>query len=110
MSPIADLRPRNSQRPRWLVLVVALAICALTVSVATRSSVPTIFPGTTVESQLSHSMRQHLDSDAVRWVPPVAAVIIAEVVSLYPRIAPAGPPVPGLFFEETLYNRPPPAC
>jgi len=43
-------------------------------------------------------------------VPPVAAVIIAEVVSLYPRIAPAGPPVPGLFFEETLYNRPPPAC
>ncbi|HEY1801251.1 MAG TPA: hypothetical protein VGG46_09995 [Terriglobales bacterium] len=53
-----------------------------------------------------------MDSDAAaQWVPPVAVVVDAVlVISSYPRLAPAGPPVADLFYEETLYNRPPPSC
>jgi hypothetical protein len=28
----------------------------------------------------------------------------------YPRIAPAGPPIPTVLLETSLYNRPPPSC
>ncbi len=54
-------------------------------------------------------MRQHLDQDAPRWLPPVAVVLQQEAPTFYPRLAPAAPPIPGLVFEESLYNRPPPA-
>ena len=100
---------RQGSRCYWLMIV--LAILALATNVATHTSVLSLpHQGITADSQLSNSARQHLDSDAPEWVPPVAAVAIFEPVSFYPRIAPAGPPIPSLFFEDSLYNRPPPAC
>jgi hypothetical protein len=93
---------------RWVVC--ALLVCALTVSLATRTSAPRAIPGTAAQSEAPSAVRQHLDADAAEWSPPVLAVAIAEIVSFYPRIAPAGPPIPALFFEESLYNRPPPSC
>jgi len=35
---------------------------------------------------------------------------VAQAPIVYPRVAPAGPPLPTLLLEENLYNRPPPSC
>ena len=53
-------------------------------------------------------MRQHMDRDAIRWAEPMANVAIAQPPAYYLRVAPAGPPLPTLLLEESLYNRPPP--
>lgn len=99
---------RRARRLYWVVIV--LSIAALTVTLATRTSVVTLSHSFSVDSQLSNSSGQHLDSDAVGWAPPVATLVMAEDVSFYPLVSPAGPPVPGLLFDRALYNRPPPSC
>jgi hypothetical protein len=110
MVPLTDFRHVVRQPTGWFAVVLFLSVIALAANVATRTSVPTLSHGTSIESQASPSVRQHMDSDGVEWVPPVAPVAIFEAVSFYPRISPAGPPIPSLFFETTLYNRPPPSC
>jgi len=99
---------RRARRLCWVVIV--LSIAALTVTLATRTSVVTLSHSFSVDSQLSNSSGQHLDSDAVGWAPPVATLVMAEDVSFYPLVSPAGPPVSGLLFDKALYNRPPPFC
>lgn len=110
MAECADSRrlSRRTKRLYWAAIV--LSIVALTAALATRTSVLTLSHGVSADSQLSNSSRQHLDSDAMGWVPPVATPVVAEEVSFYPRVSPAGPPIPSLLFEESLYNRPPPSC
>jgi hypothetical protein len=51
-----------------------------------------------------------MDRDAVRWAVPAAEITVAQAPAFYPRVAPAGPPLPTLLLEENLYDRPPPAC
>jgi hypothetical protein len=113
MFPVAhseDLRLSYHQPSRWYVLVVILAICGLSVSLATRTFRLMIPPGVTAQSADSHAMRQHLDRDAAQWAPPVPAFTTLQVPVFYPRVAPAGPPIPGVFFDESFSNRPPPSC
>jgi hypothetical protein len=110
MSPRGNVRHMKGPHRPWCVLVIVLAILALTVSLATRTSTPTVSHNIGVQAQSSQVTRQHLDTDAAQWVSPVAPVVVSEVVSFYPRVSPAGPPVPNLFFEQSLYNRPPPCC
>ena len=111
MDLLADFQRFKHMKERNYWLTALLAIFALTASVATRTSVLTLpHSSVALDSQPSSAVRQHLDSDAMQWVPPVAPVAVAEVVSFYPRISPAGPPIPNLLFDESLYNRPPPAC
>lgn len=110
MPPLGNVRHTKEYQRHWCVLAIGLAILALTLSVATRTSTPSLSRGIGVQAQSSQVMRQHLDSDAAQWIPPVAPVVVADLVSFYPRVSPAGPPIPNLFFEENLYNRPPPAC
>ena len=93
---------------RWEVAVVALAICGLTVSLATRTFRTKFSTNTIVKSITGQPVRQHMDSDAAKWVPPVPASTVLEVPVFYPRFAPAGPPLPRLYYEESLSNRPPP--
>jgi hypothetical protein len=93
---------------RWEVAVVVLAICGLTVSLATRTFRTRVSTGAIVKSISGQPVRQHMDSDAAKWVPPVSMLTVLEVPVFYPRFAPAGPPLPRLFFEESLSNRPPP--
>jgi uncharacterized protein YbbC (DUF1343 family) len=88
--------------------VVVLAICGLTVSVATRTFRTRFSTGAIVKSISGQPVRQHMDSDAAKWVPPVPTLTLLEVPVFYPRFAPAGPPLPRLYFEESLSNRPPP--
>lgn len=109
-------QPNNleqGRRQRWWAAVVLLAVCSLTVSVATRytfsrglNESKTASVGRHVSPELS---RQRLLKNAATWMPPVVAAEIVSECSDYPRIAPGGPPIPNLFYEESLSNRPPPA-
>lgn len=110
MAPSQDLRLPNHQRPCWRVLVIVLTICALTVSLATRTFRLT-FPHTpTVQSGSAQAIRQHMDRDAANWTSPVPVSTALPLPVFYPRFAPAGPPMPDVLFDESLSNRPPPSC
>jgi hypothetical protein len=101
----------DSSRRGWTAAIVLLAVTAITVSVATRyASVPGISSHTTAAQKHSTPERakQRLIKSAANWMPPVVSAVIVQPPSPYPRIAPAGPPIPRLFFEKNLYNRPPP--
>lgn len=93
----------------WRVCIIVLAICSLTVSLATRTFRLKIPQGISVTSGVAHAMRQHIDRDAVGWVPPVPILANLQAPTFYPYVAPAGPPLASLLFGESLYNRPPPA-
>jgi hypothetical protein len=95
---------------RWRVFVIVLAICGLTVSLATRTFRLRVSPSVTVASGDAQGMRQHLDRDAVRWVPPVPTFTALQLPTFYPYVAPAGPPLANVLFDKSLYNRPPPCC
>jgi hypothetical protein len=109
------LRLTNIEDVRCRLLsaaIVVIAVCALTVSVATRycyAGSSAAHATTTVHKHSSPTARQRLSKDAATWVPPVFLPAILEATTFYPRVAPAGPPIPGLFFEKSLYNRPPPS-
>jgi hypothetical protein len=94
---------------RWEVAIVVLAICGLTVSVATRTFRAQFSHSTIVKASSTQPIRQHMDRDATKWVPPVSdATAVLEVPVFYPRFAPAGPPLQRRDFDESLSNRPPP--
>ena len=89
-----------------------LAVCALTVSVATRYSSGGD-PAYTVATAHKHSSpepnRQRLTKNTTNWIPQVVRSVVLQAPTSYPRIAPAGPPIPNLLLEKSLYNRPPPS-
>jgi hypothetical protein len=94
-------------------VVVLVAVFSLTLSVATRYSSPYAAPLLTVKTLQNHTYpeakRQRLAKDAADWVPPVTCIDGLCEPNYYPRIAPAGPPIPTLVLEDNLYNRPPPS-
>jgi len=92
------------------MFLIALAICGLAVSVATRTFRLEVTHGVTVSSGDAQAMRQHMDRDGVQWVPPVPVLTALEVPTFYPYVAPAGPPLAAVLFDNSLYNRPPPSC
>ena len=94
----------------WRLLPIVLAIGALTTSLATRTFHLTLSQNVSVQADSSQAIRQHLDGDAAQWVPPVPLVSSLQVPVFYPYVAPAGPPLPVLLFDKSLYNRPPPSC
>ena len=100
----------NLERSRWRVLLVVLAICGLTISLTTRTFHFTIPHQIAAKSESEQAVRQHLDRDGATWIPPVLTFAVLQVSSFYPRVAPAGPPLPTVLFEKSLYNRPPPSC
>jgi hypothetical protein len=95
---------------RWRWVLVSVVMFCLVVTLATRTFHDTTSLSTTVQSSSLQAMRQHMDRDAVRFAAPIAKVTVAQAPTFYPRVAPAGPPLPTLLLEENLYNRPPPAC
>jgi hypothetical protein len=94
----------------WRLALVSVVMVSLVLTLATRT-----FRGTTphsiaVQSNSPQAMRQHMDRDAVRWVAPVATIVLSQAPTFYPSVEPAGPPLPTFLLEENLYNRPPPSC
>jgi len=98
---------------RWHWGFVSVVMFSLVVTLATRNFGDTslhALHAATVQSHSPQAPRQHMDSDAVDWAPPVSETMEDQVPTFYARVAPTGPPLPTLLIEENLYNRPPPSC
>lgn len=109
-----QLSNRNDGRcARWCALVVLLAICSLTLSVATRySSTERSSNSSTAVLQKHFSRepgRQRLDKNAANWIPPVIVSEVLQSPTPYTRVAPIGFVVAQVFFPSSLFYRPPPS-
>jgi hypothetical protein len=96
---------------RWRFLVIAVATCALTISLATRFYTPfssSVHSVKAVEHVSAQPTRQHLDRDATHWVAPVATFSLLEPVKVLRSVIPTESFLPNHVFDESLYNRPPP--
>jgi hypothetical protein len=96
--------------PRWRVLIIVLAICGLTVSLATRTVHLRVVQGNTVTSDSTRPMRQHLNRDAMQWMAPIPVFTILQVPTFFLPVSPNIPPLPTVHYDESLSNRPPPSC
>jgi hypothetical protein len=103
----------DRRRRSFGALLVLLAVFSLAVSVATRYCSPNNL-SPSVSTLHKHSSpepgRQRLNSNTANWMPSVVRFSALQAPTSYPRIAPAGPPIPGIILENSLYNRPPPSC
>jgi hypothetical protein len=101
---------------RCRIVVVVLAICCLTVSVATRYTVL----GTEVQSEVRNvttvkplsldARRQHLLSNALQWTAPASYFTLFQPPRSSVLTVSAVVPSTNLSSESWLYNRPPPSC
>jgi hypothetical protein len=111
---LRQTNPEGRGRRAWCAFVVVVAVSALTVSVATRYCAPQSSSAYAVKTLHKHAspeqIRQRLTKNAVNWMPQVVQTGILQAPTSYPRIAPAGPPIPSVLLEASLYNRPPPSC
>jgi hypothetical protein len=110
MSPFSHfVSPR---RKNLCAAVVLLAVCSLTMSLATRYGALWGNPCHTVRTVQTHAStdakKQRLAKKAVNWIPPVVCFWVLQATNFDSRIALAGPRVIPLLLEESLYNRPPP--
>lgn len=103
---------RHPGRRRWCTAVVLIAVCTLTLSVATRYS----FCGNTANKSVTAVQNheswtpglQRLLNNAATWIPPVVGSAIFHGPVSYRQVAESGPAVLTVFLEKNLYNRPPP--
>jgi hypothetical protein len=115
--PVPEMSPlrhfEDQRRKTWCAVVVFVAVCSLTVSVATRYSYSCDVSAPTVKTVQAHSTpeakQQRLDKDAANWVPPLVGFDVSRSPSSYPRTAPAEPPAQSLLLEHSLFDRPPPS-
>ncbi|HLZ43947.1 MAG TPA: hypothetical protein VKQ11_23485 [Candidatus Sulfotelmatobacter sp.] len=104
---------RNTGRcARWCAAVVLLAVCALTLSVATRygsvnSGISAIH--TFNNHAQSTSTCQRLDVNTAGWMPPVIDSTVLQTRDPHARVASVRPIFLKLFPESSRYKRPPPA-
>jgi hypothetical protein len=103
----------NNRAKILFITIVLLAVCSLTLSLATRYSFPLDPSSPAVKSVKVHTspdaQNQRLDKKAAYWVPPVFCLAELQAPSFYPRIAPAAAPVTSVCQGDNLHNRPPPA-
>jgi len=102
------ITPKPGNCLRWAVMIVVMF--SLVLSLGTRTFHFTLPHGVTVQSSATQGMRQHMNRDAVGFVPPVPVFAAFQAPTSYPYFAPAGPPLAVILLDESLYNRPPPAC
>jgi hypothetical protein len=113
--PMASVKQFEMRGRRiWCAIVILVAVCSLTVNVATRygsaAGISTHTVKATVKDASTDAQRQRLAKDAANWITPVSNASPLQAPTLCPRIAPEGAPVPHLFFADALYNRPPPSA
>jgi hypothetical protein len=96
----------------WRGVLIVIAICSLTLSVATRFWASSTSQSKIVKSVDQRSVepkRQHLNKDATRWVAPLVDFSIFVPAAIETSLALSGPVLPKHVFSESLYNRPPPS-
>jgi hypothetical protein len=94
----------------WRGALIGIVMFCLILSLATRTFHLTNSQSVTVQSSAARGMRQHMNRDAVGFVPPVPVFSTFRAPTAYPYVAPAGPPLAVILLDESLYNRPPPSC
>ena len=111
---LAMLRFTDLARPgrkRWCTAIVLIAVCALTVSVATRygSAVASDAKVSVLQSQSSWEPGiQRLLNNAATWIPPVITYVLLQDPGYSPHVALSRPIFRSILLESDLYNRPPP--
>ncbi len=98
-------------RKRWCTAIVLIAVCALTVSVATRYDSPVASGAKVSILQQQSSWEpgiQRLLNNAATWIPPVIISVLLQDPGYYPHVAPSRPIFRSVLLESDLYNRPPP--
>ena len=102
-------RRRNAH---WCLAVVLVAICALTVSVATRycSVHAAVSSKVTVQKRLlPERSRQRLLKNPLAWQPLLVASAMVWEPAFYAGLVPSRPAIATFLFDPCLYNRPPPS-
>jgi len=111
--PFLQANSKTRLQRQWCVLVVVLAVCCLTLNVATRycsaDASSTFAVRTLHKHAITTPARQRLTKDAATWIPPVVCSAVWCTPAFYPSIAPEEPSISRLSFEKSLYNRPPPS-
>ncbi len=102
------VQQRREQFARVLPILVLITL-SLAVSLATRTAHFKIGHATTVQAIAGDAKPQQLDTDGFQYPPPAVKVAKLDAPTFYPRVSPAGVPVPVLLLDESLYNRPPPS-
>src|SRR5579862_3454613 len=100
---------RNIDKIR--ILLVAAAVCSLTLSLATRFSMPTATGPHTAKSfdtRSAEPKRQNLDRDAFRLVGPVPVSELFVPAPSGTHIVDVELPTSTLILSSSLSNRPPP--
>jgi hypothetical protein len=102
----------SPRRKNWCAVVILVAVCSLTASLATRygalwgdscRAVKTFQTHTSTDAK-----KQRLAKRAANWIPPVVCFGVLQATNFDSKIALARPRVIALLLEESLYNRPPP--
>ena len=108
-------RKQSNSQPRKMrgAVIVLVAVCSLTVSLATRYYSPSDDSSPIIKAFHSNvapdAKRQRLTKNAANWMPPLLGVTVLQIPTSYYRIVPPRPPVRSLICDKSLYNRPPPA-
>lgn len=98
----------NPQQP-WRRIVVLVAICAMVVTLATRTFHMAGADQALAKSADGNPIRQNVDNDVFEWLPPVAHFVIYLLPVAAPHAPPDLTPVLTVDLEDCLYNRPPPS-
>jgi len=96
----------------WTRVVILLAVCALTASLATRFYVspdPAAHTFKSVEGHSPQPKRQHLDRDASGWVAPGTDLAFMALTAVYAVPTLTQTDLPDPLFSDSLHNRPPPS-
>jgi hypothetical protein len=105
-----DFRVSKHLSSSWRLALVCLAVCGLTVSLATRFAAAGSETAAVraVQARSPDAQRQHLLGDGLKWTAPAASFALFEPPrSLVPAVSAVFPST-NLSFESWLYNRPPP--
>lgn len=100
---VADRRRRS-----WRGIVIAFAVAALSVSLATRGSHVRFDLNPVAHDNSSFAKVQHRDTDAFEWVSPAPSVSLLWVTTPSALID-FDEPIHFRVLDDSLYNRPPPA-
>lgn len=95
----------------WRRLLLLFAIFSLTLTLASRFSVPVKSQAhavKSVDSRASEPKRQHLDQDAARLAEPVACSNCEKLVELHPHFVFSEPLRSDDILSFIFNNRPPP--
>jgi len=103
---------RHPNCRRWWTAVVLVAVCTLTLSVATRYNFCGSAANESVTTTQNHQSwtpgLQRLLNNAASWMTQVIVSAIFRNPASYLHVVQTGPTVSSVVLEKNLYNRPPP--